>query len=95
MFPYRLLILASVITTLGLTAWAYRAQYVRASEKLSAAEAKIEGYEEAARVHTRYVEKLQEQIEAFDVVARELEELEGRDAPLSDHLRRAAGKLWP
>lgn len=95
MVPYRLLIGGGVVIALALTAWTYRVQYVAASEKLDAAEAQIEGYEEAARIHRNYVVKLQEQIKAFDDLGRDLQQLDGRDAPLSDHLGNAARKLWP
>jgi hypothetical protein len=95
MIPYRLLILGGVVILLGLSTLAYRERYLATSEKLDAAEARIEGYEEAARIHSNYVVKLQEQIEAFDDLGRDLQQLDGRDAPLSDHLSNASRKLWP
>lgn len=95
MIPNRHLIVAGVVVILGLIAWAYRERYLATALKLDAAEARIEGYEEAARIHADYVVKLQEQIEAFDDLGRDLQQLEGRDAPLSDHLSRASRKLWP
>lgn len=63
--------------------------------KLSEAEAKIEGYEEAARIHRDYLEKLRRQTNEWSDLTNELLSTDGKDAPLPDYLRAAAGRVWP
>ncbi len=50
---------------------------------------------EAAAVHRAHLDRMQREAEARAALIRDLSELEGRDAPLSDHLRAVAGRLWP
>ena len=49
----------------------------------------------AAAVHRAHIERLAAEATAWAQLTRDLQSMEGRDAPLSDHLRAAAGKLWP
>lgn len=66
-----------------------------AQEARDRAELRAQGFEEAARIHARHVQRAEaERIEAA-ALDRELQEGVGADAPLSDYLRRGAGRVWP
>ncbi len=56
--------------------------------------AEIEGYREAAKIHAAYAARRDELARQNADLARELADMDGRDAPLSDHLRAAAGRVW-
>ena len=87
-------VLAGILAaTLG-AAWVSWKQYLGVLDKLSQAEAKIEGYEEAARIHRAHLDRLRQEVARWDEVSKELEGLDGKDAPLSDYLRNAAGRVW-
>lgn len=62
---------------------------------LDASMAALNQREEAAAVLRAHVERLEQSNRERGERLRELQQLEGRDAPLSDHLRDAAGILWP
>lgn len=68
-----------------LTAWRARAE---------AAESRLVAWAEAARIradHDRRLARLHDEAVALDHI---LANREGGDAPLSDYLRDAAGRLW-
>lgn len=50
---------------------------------------------EAAAVHRAHIERLQRSEADWRGLNSELQAMEGRDAPLSDHMRAAAKRLWP
>lgn len=50
---------------------------------------------EAAAVHRAHLMRMTAEAEAWAELTRNLQEMEGRDAPLSDHLGAVAGRLWP
>lgn len=88
------LILAGVVIATVGAAWLFWQHYLGVLDQLSAAEAKIEGYEEAARIHREYLVKLRQQVTQWDELANELMTMDGKDAPLPDYLRAAAGRVW-
>ena len=51
--------------------------------------------EEAAAVHRAHLARIATEAEAWADLTRDLQEMEGRNAPLSDHLGAVAGRLWP
>lgn len=91
----RYLITIGVLIYMITFAWLFWQKYLDLSRELSAAKAQIEGYEEAARIHRNYVEKLRGQTEEWSTLNDELMELDGKDAPLSDYLSTSAGRVWP
>jgi hypothetical protein len=48
----------------------------------------------SAAIHTAYVQEQLKADQAQAALDQELQSMEGRDAPLSDHLRAAADRLW-
>jgi hypothetical protein len=60
----------------------------------AALESTVEGYKEAARIYAQYAESRRLQLEDAAATERDLMEMEGRNEPLSDHLRNAAGRVW-
>ncbi len=86
----RELLAAFVLGVFGLTAWQWhRLDTLRAN--LTSARAQIEGYKELDKF------RLKQQAAALEAAAldQELSEGVGGDAPLSDYMRRAAGRVWP
>jgi hypothetical protein len=65
------------------------------TRELAGARADLATAAEAARVHRAHIRRLEAAEAEWAAVARDLETMEGRDAPLSDHLRAAVGRLWP
>lgn len=63
--------------------------------QLSQAQAQIEGYKEAAKIHADYVAELRQKNTEWDDLTEELMTMDGKDAPLPDYLRSAAGRVWP
>lgn len=59
---------------------------------LSAAQARAE---ETARVHRAHIQRQLRADAERSQRQHQLQLLEGRDAPLSDHMRDASGLLWP
>lgn len=51
--------------------------------------------EEAAAVHRAHIKRLEREAVEWAELTRDLQSMEGRDAPLSDHMRDAAGRVWP
>ena len=66
-------------------------QLSAAREDLEAAEARIAGYEEAARWRVAETKRAAEAAALDETLAKGA----GADAPLSDYLRGAAGRVWP
>lgn len=56
--------------------------------------AQLEQAEIARKAHEEYVEQAERERKAWQETVNELQGLEGRDAPLSDHMRAAADRLW-
>lgn len=50
---------------------------------------------EAAIVHRAHIKRLEIAEQQWDALERDLQSMEGRDAPLSDDLAAAARRLWP
>lgn len=50
--------------------------------------------QEAARVHRAYLARLEADRARWSAIDADLQSMEGRDAPLSDLLRAAAGRLY-
>jgi len=48
-----------------------------------------------ARAEAEAAARAEAEAVRWAALAREIQSMEGRDAPLSDHLRGAAGRLWP
>jgi hypothetical protein len=97
-------IAAIAIAFLGLLSWALwlrgaaidaRAEAAAVTRELNTARADLAMAAEANRVHRAHIKRLEAQEAEWDALSRELQSMEGRDAPLSDHLRAAAGRLWP
>lgn len=61
---------------------------------LSAAEAVIEQAEEAARVHRAHLARAADEARRWDALSRDLQQMEGRNAPLSPLLRATAERLY-
>lgn len=93
-----------VLATLGALAglfyggWAVRG-YVERADDLRAAVASLQSDLASERKTALAVRKYYAERDAIkdslDAQAREFQSMEGRDAPLSDHLRGVAGRLWP
>lgn len=49
---------------------------------------------EAAAVHRAHIKRLTAEAADWAAFTNELQSMEGRNAPLSDHLRAASGRLW-
>ena len=74
---------------------ALKADLATAGASLASAQAALSQAEEAARVHRAYLDQAEKERAGFDKLRNELIKMEGADAPLSDYLRDAAGRLWP
>lgn len=80
------------LLAIGLTlcAWMWHQIDIMQAD-LTTARAQIEGYKELDKF------RLKQQAAAIEAAAldQELSEGVGGDAPLSDYMRRAAGRVWP
>lgn len=65
------------------------------TRRLAAAEAARAMAAEARDVAKAHIARLERERAAYDALGIDLQAMEGRDAPLSDHLRGVAGRLWP
>ena len=84
------LVAALSVVALGLGCWALILR-----ERLDSAEATIGGFEEAVRIR-RQSDQEQARLRAEAAQLDDyLDAKEGGDAPLSDYLSDAAGRLWP
>ncbi|WIY25107.1 hypothetical protein [Parasedimentitalea psychrophila] len=50
---------------------------------------------DVARFHRAHLARAADQARQFDAIRNDLQEMEGRDAPLSPLLRATAERLWP
>ncbi|ULB08758.1 hypothetical protein ORIO_02250 [Cereibacter azotoformans] len=93
----RLVVVAPLIAALGLggLAWYYHQRAAALATDLAAARAQLAQRAEADAVHRAYITRLEEERARWGNLTRDLQSMEGRDAPLSDHLGRAARRLWP
>lgn len=72
-----------------------RAERARLDQQLVQAEADLRQAAETAAVHRAHIERMAAEDAAWAQLTRDLQSMEGRDAPLSDHNRAVAGRLWP
>lgn len=91
------LLIFALLAALGLggLSWHLQSRNARLSAALSAAEAQVASYARTAEIHAAHIKRMAAEAEAWAAIDHDLKSMEGRDAPLSDHLRRAAGRLWP
>ena len=71
------------------------AQVASLQTDLAAAQAAREWAKEATAVHRAHLDRMMRQRAAYEAAGRDLQMMEGQDAPLSDLLGTAAGRLWP
>ncbi|MBY6138514.1 hypothetical protein KUV26_03620 [Leisingera daeponensis] len=71
-----------------------RAELAAVHDDLGRANANLARANEAARVHRAHLARAAEQAWRWDALARDLQSMEGRDAPLSPFLRAAAERLY-
>lgn len=71
------------------------AETARLTRDLADARAIQAQAKEAAAVHRAHLKRMAAEAEAWADLTRNLQEMEGRDAPLSDHLGAVAVRLWP
>lgn len=88
--------LAALSLVLALAAWGLwqRGRAIIAEQRAEVSEALVDGYQQTARM--RAVQDAHLAVQRADAAAldHELETQEGADAPLSDYLDAAAGRLW-
>ncbi len=100
----RLLPTALALLALGAALWwllavvqeraALRLELREARLEVLSARAALEQAEEAARVHRAYLSRLEAERLRWTEIERELQSMEGRDAPLSPLLQSAADRLF-
>jgi hypothetical protein len=93
MIRFGVLASLAVAVALGVFILAHELRQTRAD--LAAAEARLQGFEEAARVHARHVAALEAERAEAVALDLELQRGEGANAPLSDYLGGWAGRVWP
>ena len=87
-----LLILAAICAALAAgQTW----RVARLTERAEAAEARASGYAEAIRLRREQDQRLATLRAETETMDQDLAAREGTDAPLSDYLADAAGRLWP
>lgn len=86
--------LVAILALAAMVAWHQR-RAASLAVRLDRAEAQIEAYARAAEVHAAHVKRMAAEAEHWAEVQADLQSMEGRDAPLSDHLSRAARRVWP
>lgn len=72
-----------------------RADYAAQARDLADRDAVIAASAETAAVHRAWIDRLQDLQRDQNALIRDLQSMEGFDAPLSDYLSDAAGRLWP
>lgn len=90
-------IIAAIALLAAITGWGLwqRSRAVTALERAVDAEAQVAGYAEAARMRATQDALLAAQRAEAAALDHDLAGMEGADAPLSDYLGAAAGRLWP
>lgn len=95
---------AAALLIAGLTSWGLmqRAANARLTSQVAALEVAVASAEaerqraaQARDIAQAHYLRMAKEAEDWAGLSRELQTMEGRDAPLSDHLRSAAGRLWP
>lgn len=92
--------LLGALTLSGALWWSMSRNGVLRSERdalrvsLASARAAMAQAEEAAAVHRIYLDRQQAETERWAALARDLQKMEGRDAPLSALLRATADRLY-
>ncbi len=89
---HRLLLLALCAALALALAQSWRLALWR--DRAQTAEARVSAYAEAARVRSQHERRHAALAAAAQALDHELNRMEGGDAPLSDFLRAAAGRLW-
>ena len=92
---YALAAAVVAILALGALAGWHQRRAASLAERLGRAEAKVEAYARAAEVHAAHVKRMAAEAEHWADIQSDLQSMEGRDAPLSDHLYRASRRVWP
>lgn len=87
--------LLALSLSLGGVAWFWQQRAEDASDALRAASARLAQHEQAAEVHRAHIKRLEEERAGWAAQDRELNLMEGQDAPVSDLLLRAGRVLWP
>lgn len=94
----------AVVLVAALAAWGYqqRATNARLTAQIEAlqvavasAEAERQRAAQARDIAQAHYLRMAKEAEDWADLTRDLQTMEGRDAPLSDHLRGAARRLWP
>jgi hypothetical protein len=68
---------------------------IAAEARISALEAELAARAEAAEILRAHNRRLAADAAARAALIRDLQSMEGADAPLSDFLRASGGRLWP
>lgn len=87
-------LLALLLAAGGWGWWQHR-RAVAALDRADAAEAQVGAYQEAARMRAKQDAVLADLRADAAALDNDLQSMEGADAPLSDYLDDAAGRLWP
>ena len=93
------LIIVATLLGIGFAVQSFRASHLRsayldARQEVALAHASLAHAAEVAKVHRAHIERMKEQANRAAEQGRVLQELEGRDAPLSDTLRDAADIMF-
>lgn len=98
------LLIAVALAFAGLTTWGFMqratnarlsAQVTQLQTAVASAEAERDRAAQARDIARAHYLRMAKEAEDWAGLTRDLQTMEGRDAPLSDHLRSAAGRLWP
>jgi cell division protein FtsB len=95
MTRYALAAAVVAILAMGVLAAYHQRRAASLAARLDRAEAQVAAYARAAEVHAAHVKRMAAEAEHWAEVQADLQSMEGRDAPLSDHLSRAARRVWP
>jgi hypothetical protein len=102
MSRWGLIIVLGLSLALGVAAWRWQvkseglaAELLAAQAALATANLQLDQLAEAAAVHRAYITQMEDEARRWTALENDLLTMEGADAPLSDYLRGAAGKLWP
>ena len=87
--------LAAACLILGLSAWYYHSRTTSLSAALAVASAQVAQVRVADAVHRAHIARMEADAARWNDLLTDLQTIEGHDAPLSDYLRHAAGRVWP